>query len=77
MQYSVGAAPASTSLASTVAADLTTAWNADITRFSETFDRLDATQPGCVSWVVIGEFAARRRRSSSRPHSMTASLERP
>ena len=48
MQYSVGAAPASMSLASTLAAVLTTVWNAAITGLSETFDRLDATQPGWV-----------------------------
>ena len=38
-------------------------------------DKFDATHPGCVSCVTIGEFAARSRRSSSRPHSITASFE--
>ena len=77
MQYSVGAAPASMSLASTLAAVFTTVWNADITRLSDTFDRFEATHPGWVSWLVTGEPAARNRRSSSRPHSITASLDRP
>ena len=77
MQYSVGAAPASMSLASLSAAAFTTAWNADITRVSERLEMFDATQPGWVSWLVTGDPAARRRLSSSRPHSITASFERP
>ena len=48
----------------------------DINGASETFEMFEATQPGWVSWVLIGDPAARSRRSSSNPHNMTASLDR-
>ena len=76
MQYNVVAAPASMSLPNTFATLLTTLSAAAITGLSETLDRFEATQPGCVSWVTTGEFAARSLRSRSRPHSITASFDR-
>src|SRR5215218_4543603 len=77
MQYSVGAAPASMSLPTTLATEVTTEWNRDISRVSEMLGRFDATQPGCVRNDVTGEPASRRRRSNSKPHNITASFERP
>ena len=76
MQYNVDAAPASMSLATTLATLRTTLSAAASTGLSETLDRFEATQPGWVSWLTTGEFAARSLRSNSRPHSITASFER-
>ena len=76
MQYSVVAAPASMSFPNTFATLLTTLSATAISGRSETLDRFDATQPGCVSWVTTREFAARSLRSNSRPHNITASFER-
>src|SRR3954469_16426890 len=76
MQYNVDAAPASMSLATTVATFRTTLSAAASTGLSEMLEMFEATQPGWVSWLTTGEFAARRLRSNSRPHNITASLDR-
>ena len=75
MQYSVGAAPWSMSLAYRSAALLTALCANDISGESDRCDRFEATHPGWVSWVTNGEPAARNRRSNSSPHNMTASFD--
>ena len=75
MQYSVGAAPSSMSLANRSATTLTALCANDISGESDRCDRFEATQPGWVSWVTIGDPAARSLRSSSSPHNITASFD--